>query len=176
LEPKRISRNKKEIEEKLAKAESLKNLETRKDELQLESRVGKASMVNRETAKEQQGGFFCKACDCLMKDSQAYLDHINGKKHNKLMGMSMRVERVGVDRVREKLQKLKKVADKPIENFEDFEKKFEDEMRKKAEEKHKMEHGRKKLKVENEKIEAQLTANDVADFDLPMSFNSKRKK
>ncbi len=38
----------------------------------------------------------------------AYLDHINGKKHQKALGFSMRVERVGVDRVKERLGALKR--------------------------------------------------------------------
>ena len=40
----------------------------------------------------------------MMKDSSSYLDHINGAKHNKMLGMSMKVERVSVDRVKEKLK------------------------------------------------------------------------
>ena len=38
-------------------------------------------------------------CDALMKDSSSYLDHINGKKHNRLNGMNMKVERVDVNKV-----------------------------------------------------------------------------
>ena len=51
--------------------------------------------------------FYCKTCEVNLKDSQAYIDHINGKSHNNRLGMSMVVERVGVDRVRDKLQQLK---------------------------------------------------------------------
>lgn len=43
-----------------------------------------------------------------MKDSNAYYDHINGKKHNRMLGMSMVVERVGLDRVKAKLAGLKR--------------------------------------------------------------------
>ena len=28
----------------------------------------------------QQGGFWCDVCECTLRDSQAYLSHINGKR------------------------------------------------------------------------------------------------
>lgn len=57
---------------------------------------------------QPQSAFYCDACKCGLKDSQAWFDHINGKKHNRVKGMSMVVEQVDVQRVREKLQSLKK--------------------------------------------------------------------
>ena len=50
--------------------------------------------------------FHCETCKCSLKDSQAWFDHINGKKHNQLLGMSMVVEKVSVDRVKAKLALL----------------------------------------------------------------------
>lgn len=46
-----------------------------------------------------QAGYYCSVCDCILRDSQSYLDHINGKWHNRALGMSMRVERSTVDQV-----------------------------------------------------------------------------
>ena len=43
-------------------------------------------------------GYWCDVCQCLLKDSMAYLDHINGKKHQRALGYSMRTERVGIDK------------------------------------------------------------------------------
>lgn len=40
-----------------------------------------------------QAGYYCSVCECILRDSQSYLDHINGKYHNRALGMSMRVER-----------------------------------------------------------------------------------
>merc|ERR1711977_535560 len=44
----------------------------------------------------------------LLKDSATYLDHVNGRRHNRNLGMNMKVEKIGVDRVKEKLQSMKK--------------------------------------------------------------------
>ena len=44
-----------------------------------------------------------------MKDSQSYVDHLNGKKHNRAMGMSMYVEKKGLDSVKRKLKELQKL-------------------------------------------------------------------
>jgi len=44
-------------------------------------------------------GWHCKVCDCFLKDSLTYLDHINGKKHQRYLGYSMRVEKSTVDEV-----------------------------------------------------------------------------
>lgn len=46
-----------------------------------------------------QAGYYCSVCDCILRDSQSYLDHINGKWHNRALGTSMRVERSTADEV-----------------------------------------------------------------------------
>ena len=42
-----------------------------------------------------------------MKDSQAYLDHLNGRNHNRLLGMSLEVEKSSVEKVSAKILALK---------------------------------------------------------------------
>lgn len=49
-----------------------------------------------------------------MRDSQSYLDHINGKYHNRALGMSMTVEKSTADDVRKKFEELKKDKDQPM--------------------------------------------------------------
>ena len=34
----------------------------------------------------------CTVCECLLKDSLTWVDHINGRKHNRFLGMTMQVE------------------------------------------------------------------------------------
>ncbi|XP_022591521.2 uncharacterized protein LOC34618622, partial [Cyclospora cayetanensis] len=79
-------------------------LQQRTFKLDFEREVGRTKMVTLQTPRMQQGGFWCDICECLCKDSQAYLDHINGRNHNRILGMSMRVERVPLARVKAKLQ------------------------------------------------------------------------
>ena len=43
-----------------------------------------------------------------MKDSEAFVDHLNGRSHYKALGMSMVVEKVSVERIRQKLAGLKR--------------------------------------------------------------------
>ena len=60
-----------------------------------------------------------------LSDSNAWFDHINGKMHNRMLGMSMVVEKVGVDKVREKLAGLKRKATVPVESIEDIQRRIE---------------------------------------------------
>ncbi len=54
-----------------------------------------------------QAGYYCNVCDCILRDSATYLDHINGRWHNRALGMSMVAERSTVNQVRTKLTQLK---------------------------------------------------------------------
>ena len=81
-------------------------LRAREQEVDLTSRLGRAQAVSAAAHKSAQGGWYCSVCDCVLKDSKAWLDHINGKYHNAALGMSMRVEKSSKDEVKEKLEAL----------------------------------------------------------------------
>ena len=82
-------------------------LKARTEGAGIDEKVSDRRVVTNLTAKAQQGGFYCETCDCVLKDSRAYLDHINGRSHNRLLGRSMNVEKVTVDRVIAKMERIK---------------------------------------------------------------------
>ncbi|GLT55412.1 hypothetical protein SLA2020_285350 [Shorea laevis] len=84
-----------------------KPLKHRDYEVDLESRLGKTQVVTPVAPLSQQAGYYCSVCECVVKDSANYLDHINGKKHQRALGMSMRVERASVEQVKERFENLK---------------------------------------------------------------------
>lgn len=86
-------------------------LQKRGVELNLEKGLNVRSVVTAHTIKPLQGGYWCSVCECLLKDSSTYLDHVNGRRHNRNLGMTMKVEKIGLDRIKDKLQSLKKTSD-----------------------------------------------------------------
>ena len=73
--------------------------------LNLSATLGKSMLVAASTPLAARGGYYCDVCTCLLKDSQTYLDHINGRKHQKKLGMTMKVNAaVGVDEVRDRMR------------------------------------------------------------------------
>merc|ERR1712061_359824 len=86
-------------------------LKQRTVDLDLEKDLGKARVVTQHTIKPMQGGYWCSVCECLLKDSSAYLEHVNGRRHNRNLGMNMKVEKIGVDRVKEKLKAMSKTKE-----------------------------------------------------------------
>jgi U4/U6.U5 tri-snRNP component SNU23 len=85
-------------------------LKPRDYDVDLDSSVGKSIVVNKTTPSAQAGGFYCNVCDCVVKDSINFLDHINGRKHQRNLGMSMKVERSTVEQVRERFAMHKRKA------------------------------------------------------------------
>merc|ERR1712060_538337 len=83
-------------------------LKQRTQELELDKNLGKSKVVTTWAIKPMQGGYWCSVCECLLKDSSTYLEHVNGRRHNRNLGMNMKVEKIGVDRVREKLKAMSK--------------------------------------------------------------------
>eukprot|EP00899_Mesostigma_viride_P003099 jgi/Mesvir1/12790/Mv22841-RA.1 len=111
-------------------------LKQRDFEVHLDSNLGKTQVVTHQTPLSGQAGYYCKVCECVVKDSANYLDHINGKKHQRALGMSMRVERKTAEDVRERFQQLKRKASTQTTAEEEFDARIqrameEDEKRKK---------------------------------------------
>jgi U4/U6.U5 tri-snRNP component SNU23 len=60
-----------------------KPLKAREYQVDTDAKIGKAQVVVPGTATSNQAGFYCDVCDCIVKDSANYLDHINGKKRTR---------------------------------------------------------------------------------------------
>jgi len=128
-----------------------------------------------------EGAFYCSKCECAIKDSSNYLDHINGKKHLRLLGMSLRPERSTLDQVKERLNNAKnKTNEVKTKEPYDFEKRMKD--LKEAEEKKKQEWKQKqkdkKIKERDEKKQKELESEldpDILVFGLPTGFGSSKK-
>lgn len=54
----------------------------REGKIKLDANLGKTQVVHAGAAGEasKQPGFYCKACDIVVKDSANYLDHLNGRR------------------------------------------------------------------------------------------------
>lgn len=117
-------------------------LKQRTQDLELDKNLGKSQVVTQHTIRPMQGGYWCSVCECLIKDSAAWLEHINGRRHNRNLGMNMKVEKIGVDRVRDKLKAMRKTPeaiepDDIAARIEALEQEQEEKKRRKKEKKRK---------------------------------------
>ena len=121
-------------------------------------------------------GWHCKVCDCFLKDSHTYLDHINGRKHQRNLGYSMRVERSTKDQVVSRLDRLAKekeasksgkskfgISAMEATDFEDTVREKDEEARRRKEERAKKRKERKKkLRSEEQLQQSEEGGKDTA--------------
>ena len=79
-------------------------LQRRTEDLQIAKYVGTRQVITGEQALNGAGAYWCSVCECHLRDSANYLAHINGRKHNRMLGMSMRAERSTLGEVRARLE------------------------------------------------------------------------
>ncbi|KAF1892216.1 hypothetical protein Lal_00036577 [Lupinus albus] len=164
-----------------------KPLKHRDYEVDLESRLGKTQgmlaswflkcnggkVVTPVAPLSQQAGYYCSVCECVVKDSANYLDHINGKKHQRALGMSMRVERASLDQVRERFEVLKKRKDHGSFTEQDLDERI---LKQQQEEEERKRLRREKKKEKKEKaVEEPEMDPDVAAMMGFGGFGSSKK-
>lgn len=147
-------------------------LKPRDEKIDLESKLGKTVVINKATPSSQAGGFFCEVCDCLVKDSINYLDHVNGKKHQRNLGFSMKVERSTLDDVEKRFQESLRKQEKPKEEYD-----MEERLKELREEEERLKEYRKEKKKEKKKKrrqEDEEEQDEVGDDDMSrlMGFSS----
>jgi U4/U6.U5 tri-snRNP component SNU23 len=132
------------------------------------SAIATPGVASKDAAITKSGiGWHCKVCDCFLRDSHTYLDHINGRKHQRNLGYSMRVERSTKDQVASRLAALAKEKEKSSskldleyeqdedEMYHDIVKAKDEELKRKQEERKKERTERKKKKKEQQKLQPQ---------------------
>uniref|UniRef100_A0A3B0MVJ4 Zinc-finger of C2H2 type/Zinc-finger double-stranded RNA-binding, putative n=1 Tax=Theileria annulata TaxID=5874 RepID=A0A3B0MVJ4_THEAN len=148
------------------------DLKPRTETIDFSKFVGRSELVDVDGPKSKQGGFFCKTCNCLLKDSQSYLDHLNGKKHNRLLGMTMRVEKVSAKTVADKLRRLSERDSSSVKTKEELENDARERIKELEMYEKELKEKRRLMKLEKKK--RKLNHDSSSDYNSGHKVKSER--
>jgi len=136
-------------------------MKRRETPLELEKNLGK-TLVVQNTSGRGPGvpGFYCEACNRTYKDTNAYLDHINGRAHLRALGQTTKISRSTVEQVRARIQMLReKTKEASSAKSYDFEQRLAEI---KAKEASLRAEKKKQKQAEKEKVRAELAKDSAA--------------
>ncbi|VDP03776.1 unnamed protein product [Soboliphyme baturini] len=141
-------------------------LKPRDYKIDLESKVGKSVVITKTTPASEAGGYYCNVCDCVVKDSINFLDHINGKKHQRNLGMSMRVKKSTLEDVKARFALKRQEAEEKKKTYD-----IEERMKEIIEEEQRLAEYRKQKKQEHKKRKQDETEQADPEIAAVMGFS-----
>ena len=164
-------------------------LRNREQSYGFERSAGSTRVLTEPEVQKKATGWYCDVCECLLRDSASYLDHVNGKKHQRALGYAMRVERVGVDAVRERFTatterraaaKAEIKRHETLDASEELEGRLEKRELDEAADKEARREAKRQRKAEQAKADQESDPNFDADMNAMMGFGGfgggKKKK
>merc|ERR1712048_496629 len=86
-----------------------------------EGNVGTSGMAKNQnkTGGGPGAGYYCSVCDCTLADSQSWLGHLNGRRHQKNLGLSVfKHTQSNLDDVTAAMAKKKQALNKKKEEYD----------------------------------------------------------